>query len=318
MAEAAQGDPLVLNRLVRQAAGLVMPDRAPMAPLAADRSHEGIDEDSSPSAAETIHARGEENAMAAADDEPVRPAESIAAARPRAPLRPRHRYSRRALAWASGLTLAAGCAAVLFYIFAPGEERVPAADPRAAAGGRELAGPDRAAALNDRPVPPAPDSERATSVSETTARDVAAVEPSAAPPASPVLEPPAQVQPAAAPEAPPALASVEADPAPDAPHRVQRPPAEDVAPLVKRGGELLASGDIASARRFFERAAEGGDPAAALGLGKSYDPLFLAKIRSRGITGDPAKAAEWYRRAAASGSAEAAALLARLLSQYPR
>ncbi|HEX7967284.1 MAG TPA: hypothetical protein VF502_03630, partial [Stellaceae bacterium] len=131
-------------------------------------------------------------------------------------------------------------------------------------------------------------------------------------------EPPAAPPPPAAPEAPPAVAMVEPDPAPVTPRRVESPPARDAAMLVRRGGELLAAGDIVSARHFFERAAEAGDAAAAVGLGKSYDPVFLQRVRTRGVVGDPDKAAEWYRRAAASGSAEAAALLARLLVKYPR
>jgi hypothetical protein len=92
--------------------------------------------------------------------------------------------------------------------------------------------------------------------------------------------------------------------------------AADVAPLIERGARLLAAGDIASARQFFERAAETGDGAAACGLGKSYDPLFL-RTAARGIAGDPGKAASWYRRAAETGNAEAATLLARLARNYP-
>ncbi len=168
--------------------------------------------------------------------------------------------------------------------------------------------PELSAVANERPVPP----------SESTARDLAAVEPSAPPPPFLPPEPPAEARPSIAPEGSRALAKVEPDPAPVSPRRVERRPSEDVAMLVQRGGELLASGDIVSARRFFERAAEAGDAAAAVGLGRSYDPLFLQKIHVRGVAGDPAKAAEWYHRAAASGSTEAMALLARLLLSYPR
>lgn len=94
------------------------------------------------------------------------------------------------------------------------------------------------------------------------------------------------------------------------------PPAADAAPqtvmMVQRGEELLMAGDIVSARRFFERAAQAGDPAAQCGIAKSYDPVFLRQIGARGPAGDAAKAIAWYRRAASGGSNEAIARLDRL------
>jgi TPR repeat protein len=78
----------------------------------------------------------------------------------------------------------------------------------------------------------------------------------------------------------------------------------------------LASGDIAAARQFFELAADSGDATASYGLGKSYDPLFLAQAAVHGIAGDPAKAATWYRRAAEAGNTDAATRLARLVARY--
>jgi len=87
--------------------------------------------------------------------------------------------------------------------------------------------------------------------------------------------------------------------------------------LVQRGDELLAAGDIYSARQFYERAAQAGDPAAQCGLGKSYDPVYLRQLGARGVAGDAATAAGWYRRAAAAGNNEAAARLARLDAANP-
>jgi TPR repeat protein len=82
--------------------------------------------------------------------------------------------------------------------------------------------------------------------------------------------------------------------------------------MVRRGNDLLAAGDIISARRFFERAAAAGDAAAACGVGKSFDPVFLREIGTRGLSGDAATAVVWYRRAAAAGDREAQARLQRL------
>jgi TPR repeat protein len=87
--------------------------------------------------------------------------------------------------------------------------------------------------------------------------------------------------------------------------------------MVRRGNQLLAAGDIVSARRFFERAADKGDAAAACGLGKSYDPLFLRQVGARGVAGDRAQATAWYGRAAAGGYSEAALRLQWLRASYP-
>ena len=97
----------------------------------------------------------------------------------------------------------------------------------------------------------------------------------------------------------------------------ERPPAAELVVLVRRGDEFLAAGDIVSARNFFERAAKSGDPEGALGLGKSYDPLYLRQAGVRGVGGDPAKAATWYGSAAVAGNAEAALRLKRLQAAYP-
>jgi len=117
---------------------------------------------------------------------------------------------------------------------------------------------------------------------------------------------------------PPVEALAKAEPAPLPPRAADKPPSGAAAALVRRGEALLASGDIISARQFFARAAETGDAAAACGLGKSYDPVVLKQVRTRGVAGDPAKAADWYRRAARAGSNEAAARLARLLVKFPQ
>jgi hypothetical protein len=82
-------------------------------------------------------------------------------------------------------------------------------------------------------------------------------------------------------------------------------PAESAA-LVTRGDGFLSSGDIVSARLFYERAADAGDGSAALRLGATFDPGFLGRAGIRGAPGDPAQAASWYRRARDLGEAAAA------------
>jgi len=94
-------------------------------------------------------------------------------------------------------------------------------------------------------------------------------------------------------------------------------PADVTEALIERGNQLLRTGDIAAARLAFERAAAGGNRAAATGVAKSYDPVFLAQSGVRGLRGDPAKAALWYGRAAAAGGHEAQERPRRRPAQFP-
>ncbi|HKW52258.1 MAG TPA: hypothetical protein VJO12_01095 [Stellaceae bacterium] len=92
--------------------------------------------------------------------------------------------------------------------------------------------------------------------------------------------------------------------------------ADELAELMARADQLVATGDIVAARGFYERAAEHGRAPAMTAAGKTYDPLFLEETRVRGSRGDAGKAAEWYRRAEAAGDAEAAQRLKRLIARY--
>jgi TPR repeat protein len=73
-----------------------------------------------------------------------------------------------------------------------------------------------------------------------------------------------------------------------------------------------------AARLVYERAAAGGDRAAATGVAKTYDPTFLTLVGVRGLRADPARAALWYGRAAAAGDREAQQRLKRLRAQFPQ
>jgi TPR repeat protein len=106
-----------------------------------------------------------------------------------------------------------------------------------------------------------------------------------------------------APAAPPGPAAATAEKQVDSAALSLSPGA--IAALLRRGDELMSLRDIAAARLLYERAARAGDAAAATKAGKTYDPLFLADIGTRGIRGDRAAAAEWYRKASNLGDAEA-------------
>jgi hypothetical protein len=129
---------------------------------------------------------------------------------------------------------------------------------------------------------------------------VAAAPPAAVPP--PVAAPPVAVAPpvtmaAAAPSgrpAPPPQADV-----------VRSLDPREVAALVKRGQDLLASGDIQSARLLLMRGAEARNPRAALLVGTTYDPTRLRQIGADGPLADVAQARLWYQRAKEWGEPDA-------------
>ena len=159
------------------------------------------------------------------------------------------------------------------------------------------------------PAPKATDHARAAlDASSASAREPesAAALPAGGDPSSASAAAPAATA-APAPSAP-QVAVLEAAPAPSTAGR-EAPLDAGVALMVRRGDELLATGDVVSARRFFEIGAQAGDAAALCGVAKTYDAEFLRLIGARGVSGDDAEALGWYRRAAAAGSAEAAARL---------
>ena len=81
--------------------------------------------------------------------------------------------------------------------------------------------------------------------------------------------------------------------------------AEELASLLKRARNLIASGDIAAARLLLERAAGARAAGAALLLAQTYDPAVLGTPDTRSIIPDPAAARSWYQQAARFGSLEA-------------
>ncbi len=63
---------------------------------------------------------------------------------------------------------------------------------------------------------------------------------------------------------------------------------------------------------MLRQAANSGNAQAALDLGMTFDPAFLAKWGAVGFTADVAQAREWYKRASNLGSTEAARRLEQL------
>jgi hypothetical protein len=80
--------------------------------------------------------------------------------------------------------------------------------------------------------------------------------------------------------------------------------AADIAELLDRGDALLRIGDIASARLFYERAADAGSGQAALRLATSLNPAFLVRAGLGKMQANVAQAQFWYRRAVDLEAAE--------------
>ena len=136
-----------------------------------------------------------------------------------------------------------------------------------------------------------------------------AAPPDISPPAAPTAEPvpgssapaPGSEARAASPDISP-RAALTAEPVPGSsapapsPERNPRLSAGQITELLDRGDSFLHAGDVASARLFYERAADAGDWQAAIRMGATFDPVFLSRAGVRTV-GEPTKAQSWYRHA---------------------
>ena len=89
----------------------------------------------------------------------------------------------------------------------------------------------------------------------------------------------------------------------------------EIASSLRRGNELIASGDLAAARLVLRRAANAGDAHAAMTLAGTYDPVVLEKLGVHGFVPDAAMARVWYEKARKAGSAAAPQRLELLANQ---
>ena len=80
----------------------------------------------------------------------------------------------------------------------------------------------------------------------------------------------------------------------------------------RRGDELLAQGKTMAARQAYERAARAGNAHAAMGMGTTYDPVFLAGDHVERVDADALVARVWYLRAKMYGNRDAESRLAAL------
>jgi hypothetical protein len=158
-----------------------------------------------------------------------------------------------------------------------------------------------AATPSDEPVPAEGNRPAALPARPTLTGEMRPLEPSSAAPASttPTASGVATAEPDATgstsiPVIPPADATLSA---------------AEISVLLTRGDKSLSSGDVASARLYYGRAASAGDGQAALRLGETFDPVFLEHAHLRSARGDLTAALSWYRRARDMGATEAEVLL---------
>jgi hypothetical protein len=87
---------------------------------------------------------------------------------------------------------------------------------------------------------------------------------------------------------------------------------EEIQKLLGFADDALAAGDITTARLFLMKAARTGNGRAFVALAETYDQKVLDERGVIGVTGDAAKAKEYYEQAKAAGEAGAVQALARL------
>jgi len=127
----------------------------------------------------------------------------------------------------------------------------------------------------------------------------------------PVAAPPVATPAVAPPVAPPVAVAVApaATVAPSVPARpaeiVRSLDSREIAGLIKRGQDLLAAGDVQSARLVLLRGAEARDGRAALLVGATFDPVRLRQLGAGAALADVGQARFWYQRAKEWGEPDA-------------
>ena len=100
------------------------------------------------------------------------------------------------------------------------------------------------------------------------------------------------------------IAPIDGTVAPAAPAPSPSVATNDIEVLIDRGDQLLGRGDVSAARSYYERAAASGSSRAAIGVARTFDPLFLTQLGVVGVRGDPERAATWYRNASQAAGRE--------------
>ncbi len=93
-------------------------------------------------------------------------------------------------------------------------------------------------------------------------------------------------------------------------------PRTEIEDLIRDGNKRMKEGDILEARRVYQKAVALGGPEAALAMGRSYDPIYFARIDRKNAEPDAAKAFDWYRKAMDGGASQTAKVRIENLKHY--
>ena len=170
--------------------------------------------------------------------------------------------------------------------------------------------PASAAVVRDTVARDAPVVAAAPAVATVPAAVEARPEPVVAPAPAAVVAPVGApiVAPIAAPIVPPAKTEPAAKAVPAA-SPASAPSARMTQRLLDKARQLLAQGEIGTARAVLEQVVEPAGAPALFALAETYDPAVLAKWGTVGTLGDVARARELYTRALVAGAPEAKARL---------
>ena len=117
--------------------------------------------------------------------------------------------------------------------------------------------------------------------------------------------------------APAAVEPAEEAAAPAAAPAAPETPLAQATRLVGEGHSLLAKGDVLGARDLFNQGLKLGLPEAALALGRSYDPEYLAALTDRNAEPDVSMASlmyrDWYNRSVEAGTISEAVQFEKLI-----
>lgn len=89
---------------------------------------------------------------------------------------------------------------------------------------------------------------------------------------------------------------------------VKHIPKAGIETLIRTGNEHMRNGDILGARQFYLQATASGDAAAALAMGRSFDPIYFEKLVKGNAGPNPSRALKWYERAKNAGAVQTASI----------
>jgi len=158
------------------------------------------------------------------------------------------------------------------------------------------------------PATPSFSTQTVSAAAPTPRRAAAPAQPTPSPFAAQAAVQPEPQQPAPVVPAPTRQAALapQQQPEPDRVFTRSGASVTEIEDMIREGNKRMREGDILQARQFYQKAVTSGDPEAALAMGRSYDPIYFARIEKKNAEPDAAKAFDWYRKAMDGGATQTA------------